>query len=160
MKVRVAWLGRPSASPFEREIESYRKRIQRRWPAEDRPVRSASGGRDKDPGRALKLEAEALLRHLDSGWRLVALEENGPAHTSAAFAQRLSQLADGGVEGVLFVIGSDLGLHAEILARADERLSLSPMTLPHLLARLLLWEQLFRAANILGGGAYHRVGVQ
>jgi len=44
--------------------------------------------------------------------------------------------------------------------RADERLSLSAMTLPHLLARLLLWEQLFRATQILGGGSYHRDGVQ
>jgi 23S rRNA (pseudouridine1915-N3)-methyltransferase len=108
----------------------------------------------------LKLETDALLRHLDSGWRLVALDENGPAHTSEAFARRLARLADGGVEGVLFAIGSDLGLHAELLERAEEKLSLSPMTLPHLLARLLLWEQLFRAANILGGGAYHRVSVQ
>lgn len=160
MKIRVVWLGRPSASPYEREIENYRKRIQRRWPAEDRPVRAAAGGRDKDPERVLKLEADALLRHLGSGWRLVALDESGPALTSEAFAKRLARLADGGVEGVLFVIGSDLGLHADVLARADERLSLSPMTLPHLLARLVLWEQLFRAANILGGGAYHRVGVQ
>jgi 23S rRNA (pseudouridine1915-N3)-methyltransferase len=108
----------------------------------------------------LKLEADALLRHLDSGWRLVALDEHGAAETSTAFARRLGRLADSGLEGVLFAIGSDLGLHADLLDRADERLSLSPMTLPHLLARLLLWEQLFRAANILGGGAYHRVSVQ
>jgi 23S rRNA (pseudouridine1915-N3)-methyltransferase len=160
LKVRVAWLGRSSASPYEREVESYRKRVQRRWSAEDRPVRAVSGGRDKDPERVLKLEADTLLRHLESGWRLVALDENGLAHTSTTFAQRLSKLADGGVEGVLFVIGSDLGLHADLLARADEKLSLSAMTLPHLLTRLLLWEQLFRAANILDGGAYHRVGVQ
>jgi 23S rRNA (pseudouridine1915-N3)-methyltransferase len=123
-------------------------------------VRAATGGRDKDPERVLKLEADALLRHLDPGWRLVALDEHGSTQTSSAFARRLGKLADSGVEGALFAIGSDLGLHADLLDRADERLSLSPMTLPHLLARLLLWEQLFRAANILGGGAYHRVSVQ
>ena len=160
MKVRVAWLGRPSASPYEREVETYRKRVHRRWPAEDRPLRAAVGGRDKDPERVLRLEADALMRSLEPGWWLVALDEHGPAYASEAFAGRLAKLADRGVEGVLFAIGSDLGLHGDLLAGADEVLSLSPMTLPHLLARLLLWEQLFRSANILGGGAYHRVGVQ
>ena len=160
MKVRVAWFGRPKASPYEHEVETYRKRVHRRWPAEDRPLRAASGGRDKDPERALRLEADVLMRHLESGWRLVALDEHGQTHTSEAFAKRLQKHADEGVEGVLFAIGSDLGLDKEFVARAGEKLSLGPMTLPHLLARLLLWEQLFRAANILGGGAYHRVEVQ
>jgi len=160
VKVRVAWFGRPKASPYEHEVETYRKRVHRRWPAEDRPLRAASGGRDKDPERVLRLEADVLMRHLESGWRLVALDEHGQTHTSEAFAKRLQKHADEGVEGVLFAIGSDLGLDKKFVARAGEKLSLGPMTLPHLLARLLLWEQLFRAANILGGGAYHRVEVQ
>lgn len=160
MNIRVAWLGRPTASPYEREVETYRKRVHRRWPAEDRPLRASAGGRDKDPERALRLEADTLMRHLDSGWRLVALDEHGQSHTSEAFAQMLRKQADRGVEGVLFAIGSDLGLHRDLVARADEKLSLGPMTLPHLLARLLLWEQLFRAANLLSGGAYHRAEVQ
>ncbi len=160
MKIRVAWLGRPSASPYEREVETYRKRVDRRWPAEDRPLRTSGGGRDKDPGRALRLEADALTKQLEAGWRLVALDERGRSNSSEDFARGLQEFADRGVEGVLFVIGSDLGLHQDLLAKADERLSLSPMTLPHLLARLMLWEQLFRAANLLGGGAYHRVSVQ
>lgn len=158
MKVRVAWLGRPTASPYEREIETYRKRVHRKWPSEDRPLRASAGGRQKDPERVLRIEAEALTRLLEPGWRLVALDERGPCHTSEAFAKRLQKHADRGVEGVLFVIGSDLGLDRDLVARADEKLSLSPMTLPHLLARLLLWEQLFRSTSILGGGAYHRVG--
>ena len=108
----------------------------------------------------MRLEADSLVRHLEPGWRLVALDEHGQTQTSDAFAKWIQKLADDGVEGVLFAIGSDLGLDKELIARADEKLSLGPMTLPHLLARLLLWEQLFRAANMLGGGAYHRVGVQ
>lgn len=160
MKVRVAWLGRPASSPYEREVETYRARVHRRWPSEDRPIRATAGGRDRDPERTLRLEADALLRHLEPGWRLLALDERGPALSSEAFARHLEEQVNRGVEGLLFVIGSDLGLHRELLEAADERMSLSAMTLPHLLARLLLWEQLFRAANILGGGAYHRVGVQ
>jgi len=160
VKVRVAWLGRPTASPYEREVETYRMRVHRRWPAEDRPLRASAGGRDKDPERVLRIEAESLMRLHEPGWRFVALDERGRTSTSEAFARRLQKHADQGVEGVLFAIGSDLGLDRDLVTRADERLSLGPMTMPHLLARLLLWEQLFRAANLLGGGAYHRVSVQ
>ena len=160
MKIRVAWLGRQSASPYEREVETYRTRVHRRWPAEDRALRPSAGGREKDPERVLRLESEALLRNLESGWRLVALDESGRSRTSEEFARHLQKLADGGVDGLLFVIGSDLGLDKDLLGRADEKLCLSPMTLPHLVARLVLWEQLFRATSILGGGAYHRVSVQ
>jgi 23S rRNA (pseudouridine1915-N3)-methyltransferase len=157
VKVRVVWLGRPSASPYEREVETYRKRVHRRWPAEDRPARTVVGGRDKDPIRVVRLEADAVMRHFESGWRHVVLDEHGPTHTSEVFAKRMATYEDRGVEGVVFAIGSDLGHHRDLLARADEKLSLGPMTLPHLLARLILWEQLFRSANILSGGAYHRV---
>jgi 23S rRNA (pseudouridine1915-N3)-methyltransferase len=158
--VRVAWLGRPAASPFEAEVESYRRQVDRRWPAEDRPLRPASGGRDRDPVRALRLEAEALERLLEPGWTTIALERRGRSVDSPAFARRLATLADTGVPGVVFAIGSDLGLDPSFAGRADQSLSLSALTLPHLLARLLLWEQLFRATQILGGGSYHRVVVQ
>lgn len=91
---------------------------------------------------------------------MVALDEKGRMRDSEKFAGWLGGLENRGIEGVLFTIGSDLGLDKDLLGRADERLSLSPMTLPHMLVRVLLWEQLFRATHILGGGAYHRVSVQ
>ena len=156
MRVSVAWFGRPSASPYEDQIETYRKRVDRRWKAADRVLRPIAGGRDQDPGRALRLEAKAILRHHEPGWRLVALDERGKCRDSVAFAGWLGSLDDRSVDGVLFAIGSDLGLDPELVDGADERLSLSPMTLPHLLARLMLWEQLYRATDILSGGAYHR----
>ena len=62
--------------------------------------------------------------------------------------------------GVAFVVGSDLGLARDLREECDLVLSLSTMTLPHLLARLLLWEQLYRATQILGAGRYHRPRVQ
>jgi 23S rRNA (pseudouridine1915-N3)-methyltransferase len=160
VKIRTVWLGRPSASPFEQQVESYRKQIHRKWPAEDRPLRPVQGGRASDPARILRLEAEAITRHHEPGWQLVALDENGRMRNSEDFADWLVGLEERGTEGILFTIGSDLGLAKELLERASERLSLGPMTLPHMLVRVLLWEQLFRATHILGGGAYHRVSVQ
>ena len=156
MRVNVAWFGRRSASPYEDQIEIYRKRVDRRWKAEDRVLRPEAGGREKDPCRALRLEAELILRHREPGWRLVALDERGGGRDSVAFADWLGGLEGRSAEGVLFAIGSDLGLDSDLVDGADERLSLSPMTLPHLLVRLVLWEQLYRATDILSGGAYHR----
>jgi len=160
VRVRVAWLGRPSASPYEAQVETYLKRVARRWPAEDRPLRPTSGGRARDPERAIRLEAEALERQCEPGWRLVVLDERGRSRDSENLAKWLAALEDGGTPGVVFALGSDLGLYKAFADRANERLSLSEMTLPHLLARLVLWEQLFRATQILGGGAYHRVVIQ
>lgn len=157
MKIRVAWLGRVAASPYEAQVETYRKRVHRRWPCEDMGIRPAAGGRENDSERVLRLEADVLLRHHQQGWKMVALDERGRSRSSEAFARWLAGLQNQGVAGLFFVVGSDLGLHPDLLDRADEKISLSPMTLPHLLARLLLWEQLFRATHILGGGAYHRV---
>lgn len=156
MRVSITWFGRRQASPYEDQIETYRQRVNRRWKAEDRVLRPVAGGREKDSHRTLRLEAEMMLRHCEPGWRLVALDERGKCRDSVAFADWLGSLDDRSVNGIFFAIGSDLGLDPELVEGADERLSLSPMTLPHLLARLMLWEQLYRATDILSGGAYHR----
>jgi 23S rRNA (pseudouridine1915-N3)-methyltransferase len=160
VRLRVTWFGRRSASAYEKQVETYRQRVDRRWPSEDCPLRPVSGGRERDPRRVLRLEAEAVERHREPGWLLVALDERGRVRDSEDFARWLAGLEDRGVGGILFVIGSDLGLDHTLLEHADERISLSAMTLPHLLARALLWEQLYRATSILGGGGYHRSCVQ
>ena len=92
MKVRTVWLGRPAASPFDQQVEKYRKQVHRRWPAEDRPLRPVRGGREGDPARALRLEAEAITRHHEPGWLLVALDETGRFLNSVDFAKRLADL--------------------------------------------------------------------
>lgn len=160
MRIRVVWFGRPAASPYEKEVEQYRRRVDRRWPAEDLPLRPAAGGRAADPRRALAAEAEAISRKVPGGWTRVALDESGAQVDSVGLARRLAELQGSSVPGVVFVIGSDLGLDREIQGSADLRLSLGRLTLPHLLARLVLWEQIFRATDILSGGSYHRPSVQ
>jgi len=156
MQVRVLWLGRPAASPFEGQVETYRKRVARRWPAEDLPLRPHAGGRASDPRRALREEAESVRKSVPRGWPMVVLDETGDRLTSERFAHFLETVAETAVAGVVFVIGSDLGVAEELRREARAIISLSDMTLPHLLARLMLWEQLFRAADILSGGGYHR----
>ena len=98
-------------------------------------------------------EAEAIAAALRPDERLVLLTEEGRTYDSVAFAQ---QLRDSGSERLAFVIGGAEGLDPALKARANWRLSLSPMTFPHELARLLLLEQLYRASSILQGGPYHK----
>ena len=98
-------------------------------------------------------EGEVALSLLKPNQKLVALMEEGKTYSSEQFAEFLSRA--GSNEWVL-LIGSAEGLSPEIKQRADYRLSLSPMTFPHELARLMLVEQLYRAKTILQGGKYHK----
>jgi len=156
VKTRVLWFGRRGTPALDEQVEIYRQRVQRRWPAEDRVLKPVSGGRSDDPRRVLHEEAQVLDRTLEPGWMLVVLDEHGRRLTSEGFAQLLLDSEERSTPGIDFVIGSDLGLDREFAARAAATISLSPMTLPHQIARLVVWEQLFRATHILGGGGYHR----
>ena len=98
-------------------------------------------------------EAESIRAELRPTEQLVALTEEGQSYDSVAFARRLE---GSGSDRLAFVIGGADGLDPGIKAEARWRLSLSPMTFPHELARLLLLEQLYRALSIQQGGPYHR----
>ena len=101
----------------------------------------------------MEREAGAVLLAIKPDEQLVVLSEEGECLTSVKFAQKLSQL---GSDRLVFVIGGAAGVDASLKAKAAWRLSLSPMTFPHELARLILLEQLYRAQSILQGGPYHR----
>jgi 23S rRNA (pseudouridine1915-N3)-methyltransferase len=160
VKIRVLWFGRRGSGSLDDQVETYRRRVQRRWSAEDRALKPVAGGRDEDPRRALREEARLVTRLLEPDRPLVVLDERGAACSSEELAHRLRDYEERSTPGLDMVIGSDLGLDGELVAGAAWRLSLSPMTLPHQVARLVLWEQLFRATHILGGGGYHRSNVQ
>lgn len=101
-------------------------------------------------------EAARLLKTAERCDGLIALDEHGGGVSSEAFASRLAALRDGGTASLAFLIGGPDGHGAEVLQRARSTLSLSPMTLAHGLARVVLAEQLYRAATILSGHPYHR----
>jgi 23S rRNA (pseudouridine1915-N3)-methyltransferase len=109
------------------------------------------------PSAELKLrEGQALLAAVPRGALLVALDETGDVITSRDFAQRLGQWRDAGVADLAFMIGGAEGLDSGVIALANAVLSLGRMTWPHLLARCMLLEQLYRAQQILAGHPYHR----
>jgi len=101
-------------------------------------------------------EAKAILSALQSGARLVVLDENGRNLTSPDFSRKLESWKDEGVPEVVFAIGGADGHGQDVLARADLKLALGAMTWPHQIARILLAEQIYRAMTIQSGHPYHR----
>ena len=112
---------------------------------------------DDRKGSGKAAEGEALLRALPAGAVVCALDERGEAMTSPDFAARLARWRDDGAQDAAFVIGGADGLDAAVLDRAALTLSFGPMVWPHMLARAMLAEQLYRATGILAGTPYHRV---
>ncbi len=109
------------------------------------------------PSAALKeREGALLLDAVPAGALAVALERTGTSLSSEDFAARLARWRDRGTDELAFLIGGADGLAGSVLARAEFRLSLGAMTWPHLLARVMLLEQLYRAQQILSGHPYHR----
>lgn len=101
-------------------------------------------------------EAELLARAIPSGAVLVTLDERGKLISSPEFAAQLARWRDAGRQDVAFVIGGADGIDPTLRAKADFSISFGQMVWPHMLVRVMLAEQLYRAANILSGGPYHR----
>jgi len=139
-RCRIIAVGKVRKSWVQEGIELYRKRL---------PGLKIVELRDGNPEK----EAESIRQTLRSDEWPVMLMEQGETLTSISFSERLRSL---GSQRLAFVIGGADGLTAELKALAHWKLSLSPMTFPHELARLLLIEQLFRAQAIQQGSPYHR----
>jgi 23S rRNA (pseudouridine1915-N3)-methyltransferase len=105
---------------------------------------------------ALKKEAETVRAKLPKNCWLCVLTPEGKLISSEELAKKLSAVRTGGKSELVFLIGSSFGLDSELKAQADFRLSMSPMTFPHHLARVMVLEQLYRAESILAGSKYHK----
>jgi 23S rRNA (pseudouridine1915-N3)-methyltransferase len=149
----VVWAGRHQRPVWEQICADYRKRIGRLAPVRDVPIRVRSDA--ADPKRRRE-EGRAILTALPPSTWTIALDVAGDAVSSDELARRLARLRSSWPHPVAFLIGSDLGLDPAVLAAARERLSLSPLTLSHELARVVLYEQLFRVLSITAGMSYHR----
>ncbi len=145
-KIREAWL-KDGIAEFCRRISKYSGiRI------EEIPDVSEEYG----IGRSTAEEGRRMLARIRDGEFSVALDVRGRSEDSVGFAGSLARWMEKGGASVTFLVGGSNGLSDEVLARADDSLSLSPMTFPHTIARLVLLEQLFRAFKILGGERYHK----
>ena len=146
--------------PFWRDaVREYQKRLTRLGGLEivecpDLP--EPKGASATDMRRMLDAEGASLLAKVKPRDHVIALCVEGKRMDSPTLAERLRILEDGGIGRAVFLIGGSNGLSEEALSRANERLSFSPMTFPHQLARVMLAEQLYRCRKILAGEVYHK----
>lgn len=156
MKLRVVAVGRLKHGHAQTGCADYAQRLGRMLPFEEVAVRDARRTRRGEVARWKAEEAAALRGALPRGGLVVALDERGRQFDSRGFARWLGKARDRGVGTVSFLIGGPDGLHPDLRAEADLVWALGQLTMPHDLARLVLMEQLYRAANILAGTRYHR----
>lgn len=151
--MRVLTVGRPKGWWVE-AVETYQRRLQKPWRWEWESVEEGTRGTPAD-GFAAVREGERLLARVRPQEVLIALDVRGQLLDSPALADKVQALLDGGKPPV-FIVGGAFGLSQEVLQRANGRWSLSPLTLPHDLALVVLAEQLYRAYTIATGHPYHK----
>jgi 23S rRNA (pseudouridine1915-N3)-methyltransferase len=156
MRLTICAVGRLRGGPEKALIDDYVQRFERTGRGLGLTALSVVEVEDKKGG-GMEAEAALLQRALPRGARLVCLDERGRVESSPAFAERLAGWRDTGAQDVAFVIGGADGIAPELRAQAMHLLSFGPMVWPHMLVRVMLTEQLYRAASILGGAPYHRV---
>ena len=105
---------------------------------------------------ALEKEGAVILSKLPKGGKVVALCVEGKPMSSEKLAETVNNWAVGGASQITFLIGGSYGMHESVKAKADLRLSMSPMTFPHHLARVMVLEQIYRAFKINEGSSYHK----
>jgi 23S rRNA (pseudouridine1915-N3)-methyltransferase len=156
MRLHLCAVGRLRAGPERSLVDDYLTRTERTGrplglgPVTEHEVEDKRGG-------GMAAEGALLSKSLPEGAALCVLDERGKTLSSPEFAQILVGWRDGGRQDAAFVIGGADGVDPVLRDRADLVISFGRMVWPHMLVRVMLAEQLYRAATILGGSPYHRV---
>ena len=154
MKVSVVCVGKAKGSIGD-AIAEFETRAGRYYSFESIEVKETPH-RAQTPAKVMEEEGERILARVPSDHELVGLHRPGKQWSSEALSRHLGEAALHARAGVTFVIGGAYGLSPAVLERADRLMSLSSMTLPHEIARLLLTEQIYRAGTIARGEPYHK----
>ena len=152
LSIRIICVGKLKEKYYTDAVNEYLKRLSGYCKPEIVEIAEHAS----QANNALDKERADIEARIPAGAMVVALCVEGIAQDSKEFSQMLSEFAVKGISRLCFIIGGSRGLHDEIKAKAGIKLSLSKMTFPHHLARVILLEQLYRALNIESGGKYHK----
>ncbi|MFP4155485.1 MAG: 23S rRNA (pseudouridine(1915)-N(3))-methyltransferase RlmH [Halothiobacillaceae bacterium] len=155
MRIHLIAVGEKMPDWVQSGFEEYARRLPRTCRVLLREVAPGRRGKNADIDRAVREEADRIEAVLPDNALVVALDVRGRALSTEQLAERLDDWLQGGRDIALLVGGPD-GLHPDLLARAELRWSLSALTFPHPLVRVILAEQLYRAWSVLANHPYHR----
>ena len=159
MSTAVLCVGKMKEKAYRELADEYLKRLGRYGKIEEIEIPDLPEPAGNSPALEEQVktrEGEALLAKIRPGDRVIALTIRGKQRSSEELADHLRDMRTNGISRMVFVIGGSLGLGENVLARADEEMSMSRMTFPHRLARVMLLEQLYRAEKIIAGERYHK----
>jgi 23S rRNA (pseudouridine1915-N3)-methyltransferase len=156
MKFRFIWGGSNADAELGGAVKRYLDRIGHFYPAEVVEVSSGRGRQRESDVAIMRAQSARLLAAIPDRGYTVVLDERGQLLDSLKFAKWIERLTIDSPHGVNFVIGGDSGFDDSVRKRADKLLSLSPMTLPHQFARVLLLEQVYRACTLIRNIPYHK----
>ena len=152
-------VGKLKEKPYRLMADEYLKRLSRfgKYEEIELPDLPERDGASPAEERQIKTrEGEAMLQRIRPGDRVIALTIPGKQRSSEELAAEMAEAKNRGTGRLVFLIGGSLGLGENVLARADGEMSMSRMTFPHQLARVMLLEQLYRAEKINAGERYHK----
>jgi len=158
-RVTILCVGKLKEKFYIEAVGEYTKRLSRHCRLEilELPEQRLSDSPSQgEIDAALEKEAAAIREKLPKGGAVIAMCIEGRLLSSTDLAGRLQQFANEGKSQLTFLIGGSVGLHSSLKQQADLRLSMSPMTFPHHLARVMLLEQVYRGYQILEGSKYHK----
>ena len=153
MNINIIAIGKFNNSPEKEIYLEYVKRLK--WKIELRELELKNSA-SLSVAEVKAGEGDLLLKALKPSSKLIALDENGRQFSSREFADKIKDFGNSGQSDLTFVIGGANGLSPEVLQRAELKISLGKMTLPHLLVRAVLAEQIYRAQTIIAGHPYHK----
>lgn len=155
MKITLLLVGSTDKKYISEGIEEYQKRLIHYLPFEIRVIPDLKNGRHLSEDQIKEKEGKAILEQVSAGDELVLLDVIGTEYTSPALAGWIEKRMIAGTRQLIFVVGGAYGFSDLVYKRADCRISLSKLTFPHQLVRVLFVEQLYRAMTIIKGEPYH-----
>ena len=159
MNIAVISVGKMKEKAYREMVDEYLKRLSRYGKYQEIELQDLPEREGASPAEEEKLktrEGEEILRRIRPEDRVIALTIPGKQRSSEELAAEMGEAKNRGLGRLVFVIGGSLGLGRNVLDRADGEMSMSRMTFPHQLARVMLLEQLYRAEKILAGERYHK----
>lgn len=153
MKINIISIGKFENSPHKAVFDDYIRRLKWKVELKELELRNA---KNLTSQKMKEGEGELILKALKPSSKAIICDENGKQFKSRDFAQLIANYGINGDSDLSFIIGGSDGLSEEILKKPSQKISFGLMTLPHLMVRSVLAEQLYRAQMIIGGHPYHR----
>ena len=159
MSITLIAVGKMKEKPYRQMADEYLKRLSRYGKVEEIELPDLPEPQNSSPAIEAQIkekEGDTILSRIKPSDYVIAMTIPGKQWDSPGLSEHIDTLMERGNSSIVFVIGGSLGLSDAVIARANEQLSMSKMTFPHQLARVMLLEQLYRAMKIRSGERYHK----